>query len=91
MQTIKVRIAVAVNEKGEWNSAGWNHHKDDSKADNNKRSSALEGLEPGRQEVVYFIEAEVPIPESIQGTIQGEVKEGWICTTNQIPLKERHE
>lgn len=56
MKTVKVRIAVAVDPEGEWNSCGW------SKSDDKDcRSIAIEGVAPG--EVLYWLEADLPLPE----------------------------
>lgn len=66
MKTVRVRIAVVVDEKGRYNSAGWNNCDD-----NYLRASAVESFEPEGMEAVYFIEADVPLPESktVEGTV----------------------
>lgn len=74
MKTMKVRIAVAINDKGEWSSFGYHlNGREESDTDICLQGMALEGLESGMGfcEMVHFIEAEIPIPES--QTIQGEV------------------
>jgi hypothetical protein len=72
MKMIKVRIAVAINEEGAWCSCGW------ARADGDERITglALEGLDSKDPmgERVVFVEAEVPMPEKVDRTIQGEVK-----------------
>ena len=64
MKTVKIRIAVCVDEKGEWNSSGWKGGRD-----NDKMELASEGIGDG--EARYWIEAELEIPEP--KIIQGEV------------------
>jgi hypothetical protein len=68
MRTVKVRIAVAVNKAGEWCANGWFNWKDES-----AQSAAVEGLDSALPEVVHFVEAEIPLPES--ETINGEVSD----------------
>lgn len=63
---MKVRIALVINEHGQWSSGG--HYK---QTDEQAMSIAVEMLdEVGSAERQYFIEAEVPLPKA--ETIQGE-------------------
>lgn len=70
-KTVKVRIAVAVNEKGEWVASGWRTQRggDDmaNPSDNYLSNAAREDVGGS----VYWIEAEVPVPETL--TIQGKL------------------
>jgi hypothetical protein len=73
--TIKrVRIAVAITPDGNWSSCGWGLAKsevvDDEELALGAESSASEGIA-----TVYFIEADVPVPEGppTPSTIEGEV------------------
>lgn len=69
--TVRVRIAVAVNEKGEWNAAGSNVY-----GDKDARAYALEGLWESAGEAVHFIEATLPLPLPQSVTVQGVVTPG---------------
>jgi hypothetical protein len=59
--TIKIRIAVAVDERGNWNSCGWKAGSDKDKMDN-----ALEVLPVGAINC-FWVEAEIALPGTIQG------------------------
>lgn len=72
--TKKVRIALAIDSEGRYigyGRDGWN--------DKENEGEAVELLENSSDSsiICHFIEAEVPIPESL--TIQGKVNEGTIC------------
>lgn len=66
-KTVRVRIAVAVDEYGEWAANGWNSKKPDY--DTSAQSLALEGVE-GCAVGFHWVEADVPVPETttIQAT-----------------------
>lgn len=73
--TVKVRIAVVVDEKGKWNADGWSHYAKDSEA----MTSAIEGLEEdgegleeGGMMQQYWITADLEIPKVRE--IKGEAK-----------------
>lgn len=73
-KTRKVRIALAIDSEGRYIGYGrdeWN--------DKENGGEAVELLENSTDSsiICHFIEAEVPIPESL--TIQGKVNEGTIC------------
>ena len=64
---MKIRIAVAINDRGEWNACGY-HKWDDKEA----IDVAQQGLdEPADNEQIVFVEVDIPIPQSI--TVQGKV------------------
>lgn len=64
-----------MNEKGQWNSAGWSNDDGGAKHDEYLVSAAVEGLEASPiNETICFVEAEIPIPESI--TVEGNVLPG---------------
>lgn len=65
MKTVKVRIAVAVDDTGRWQASGWRNQKD-----SDAMATAIEFLD-STPEARYFIEAELLVPEvqTIQGTI----------------------
>lgn len=65
-KTVKVRIAVAVNEKGDWCASGWNVDGD-GPGDHYLSDTANHDVGG----IVYFVEAEVPLPGSV--TIQGKL------------------
>ena len=69
MPTVRVRIAVAVNDKGDVGAAV-SHNGEDDEA----KSFALELLgEPSNNERVTFVEADVPLPET--ETVEGQADE----------------
>ena len=57
MATVKVRIAVAVDAKGEWNACGYSGAHSDA----DKMDMCVETLADG--EARYWLEAELAIPE----------------------------
>lgn len=62
-KTVRVRIAVAVDETGVWASAGFPNHrqKDTGVHDKEMQEFALEGVS-GRHVGFHWIEADIPIP-----------------------------
>lgn len=66
MNTVRVRIAVAVDRKGGWNAVGW---------PTIQAETVMDAAEEGGNgaDARYWVEADLPIPE-IQ-TVNGEVKE----------------
>lgn len=60
MKTVRVRIAVAINDKGEYCCAGYHNAQDRWLKD-----SALECLSGEGQEGLCFVEADVPLPQAI--------------------------
>ena len=65
MATVKVRIAVAVDARGNWNACGFSA----ARSDKDKMDSCVEMLDDG--EARYWLEAELAIPET--PTIQADV------------------
>ena len=67
-KTIRVRIAVAVNERGEYGSSA-GHDLDDAEA----RNYALDVLGEKTEllEHVVFVEADIPLPETL--IVEGQV------------------
>ncbi len=70
MATKRVRIAVAIDEKGNWSCAGWSSKSGDY-LDDELKSMAMDCLEPDGIEKVYFVEADLPLP--VAETVQGDV------------------
>ena len=68
---MKIRIAVAVNDRGSWNAIGWNSNKEGHES--MLRSLALDGLDGDEttNEVVHFVEADVPIPSPLD--VKGKI------------------
>jgi hypothetical protein len=62
---MKIRIAVAINEKGEWNACGWN-----GATDNEKMDIALDIIAGIAKEFFVTAEIEPPKPEEITGTVE---------------------
>lgn len=66
-KTVRVRIALAMNEHGEWSSAGWNNASDaDMESELNNLYFAK-----GEPKAIDYIEADVPVPEV--KTIEGRI------------------
>lgn len=67
MSKVKVRIAVAVDPKGGWNSFGW---KDPTMDKGVAEDIAFDGCLP-EGAVVYWVEADLDIPSApvVQGTV----------------------
>ena len=63
--TVKIRLAVAVNEDGEWYAWGAKDYSDDEM----RNEVTGQVCDP---HAVHFVEAEVPlpVPTTIQGTVQ---------------------
>lgn len=59
-KTVKVRIAVAVDEEGQWRCAGWMADPDDKNAFDDMMEIATEDLLPGEE--CYWLEAVLPLP-----------------------------
>jgi hypothetical protein len=69
MKTIKVKIALALDEEHDWYAAGWDNAPD---ADLIGEVTVDTGL---KQIIgVYFIEARIPVPEGTK-TIQADTVE----------------
>jgi hypothetical protein len=66
MTTAKVRIAVALDAKGEWSASGWGGRKAPNYQD--MKNIALEGTEADPVKV-YWLEAELPIPTDEENTV----------------------
>jgi hypothetical protein len=56
-RTIKVRIAVSVDRKGEWSASGWS-----GTSSEDFHSYTIDSLEPGENR--YWLEAELEVPET---------------------------
>lgn len=66
--TVRVRIAVVVNDAGKWCANAWNDGSTEDFLEN-----CTMGLEEGHQEATYFVECDIPIPQAVAGTVQGIV------------------
>ena len=66
-KTVKVRIAVAVDPSGNWESCGWRGSSDEEAMD-----VAVESV--GTSEARYLVTAELPIPEAVE--VAGKVEGG---------------
>ena len=72
-KTVRVRIAVAVDEKGQYQVDGWDGATDDKVI----VAKAIDYLiDPEGCIRVSFIEADVPMPLPQSTTIEGEVSDG---------------
>lgn len=68
--TTRVRIAVAVAADGKWSATGEWDYDDEMKREESLRSLDRDDAE--RPHTVHFIEATIPLPESV--TVEGEVE-----------------
>lgn len=66
LKTIKVRIAVAVNETGNWDAYGRDCHSDITAI-----NQVLCQMPANKHNGIYFVEADLPVPTA--ETYQGEV------------------
>lgn len=66
MTKVKVRIAVAVDASGNWNSCGASVFNNDKET----MDLALEGVDPGERR--YWLDAELDVPKA-EGTIVAPV------------------
>lgn len=66
-KTVRVRIACRVDTDGDWSASGFRDADGDSSAEDTIWNDSTTTR-------VYWIEADVPIPESSDGMIEGEVK-----------------
>lgn len=62
-KTVRVRIAVAIGDDGQWNCCGWR-----GCADEDARGIASDTLE-SEQFVIHWVEADIPVPQP--QTIEG--------------------
>lgn len=67
MKTVRVKIAVAIDPTGNWNSSGWSNNGVPVIKD--AMDIAVDGVGDGEQR--YWIEADIPVPE--QFVIEGIV------------------
>lgn len=76
-KTVRVRIAVIVDDEGDYCSAGWKCRNNDLTTDEDLISSAFDGDCTGLNTRIYFIEADLPLPvsETFEATVVEEVKE----------------
>jgi hypothetical protein len=76
MKTVKVRIAVAVNSAGEWDSHGDSDERPEYGRDRmTDLAWHVNHGDPGAPVAFYWIEAELPLPAGPQ-TVAGTVTEG---------------
>lgn len=78
-RTVRVRIAVAVDETGDWASSGWRlstRNKPESQYDD-MQGIALDGVN-GKVIGYHWIEADIPIPQTMTHVVEptpgGEVE-----------------
>ena len=73
-RTEKVRIALVIDDKGQWGAAGWNLAGGNPNPYNERMlEQAYDNAEePSRPHAEHWIVAEVPVPEATE--IAGEVE-----------------
>lgn len=64
---MKIRICVAADSIGNWNAVGW-YNPGKKVTDEDKRALAIEGVGDGER--VYWIEAEIPDPITVEPVIE---------------------
>lgn len=77
-KTVRVRVAVVVDEAGDWSSAGWRMAtgKKTETHDDDMQGAALDGVR-GKHVGFHWIEADIPIPETTTQVVEptgGEVE-----------------
>lgn len=69
MKTVQVRIAVVVNEEGEWAASGWGHAEAGLGPEEGiVMDAALELLNQGPEERRFWLTAELPLPTTAELT-----------------------
>lgn len=70
-KTVRVRIAVAVDETGDWSASGWRLTPGRSPAGHydEMQGIALDGV-MGKHVVYHWIEADIPIPEETTHVVE---------------------
>jgi hypothetical protein len=69
MRTIKIRIAVAVDDAGKWAASGGSGPNGGKAYDPGSKKDAIERNEGG---IIVWVDAEIPVPDSL-GAVSGEV------------------
>lgn len=67
---MKIRIAVAVDDEGKWNSHGWS-----GSSDEDSMGTAIDGLDSEHEYSRFFVEAEIPDPKSVPTIKASKVEE----------------
>ena len=78
MRKATVRIAVAIDENGEWNSCGWGNVNETPREDGELIAICMDCLNEG--EARYFIEAEILLPEPVSAKVVSAVVERDLTT-----------
>lgn len=69
-ETVKVRIAVAVNPDGNWGAVGWS---ESGGTEWECLENSVMDLEPGHR--TFYVEAELPVPpQEVIPTVPGTVE-----------------
>ena len=71
-KTVRVRIAVAVSRTGAWAAYGWQLAGSKPRSDSDFLREMMEEDVYG-VDATHYVEADVPIPQNIGETIEGEV------------------
>jgi hypothetical protein len=75
MATKRVRVAVAIDEDGDWDSCSAHDGADQDAAI--LATEALDSYTEGRYQAVHFIEANIPVPVAPESqTVEGKVENG---------------
>ncbi len=69
MTSVKVRIAVAVDDRGDWYAVGWK----DALSDDMEGDALGQLMDGSTYKQLYWITAELPIPEPVK--VEGTVEE----------------
>jgi hypothetical protein len=70
VKTVKVRVAVAVDSAAHWNAAGFCCDGDERAV-----AAAMEPLIEQREKRVYWLTAELPVPEMVAAEIAANVED----------------
>lgn len=72
MATVRVRIAVVVDEEGFWQASGW-FTQGNKPTDEEMKDITMDIFTPEGCEAVYFVEADLPLPSPV--TVEGKVQQ----------------
>ena len=76
-ETVRVRVAVMINGKGEWNAEGW-YEGQTERIIEELRHTFIDCERLDEHTVVRFIEADVPVPtaETLEGIVVSAAVDG---------------
>lgn len=67
-KTVKIRIAVAVDQDGTWGACGWKGAKDSEVMELARENAETSGDGLYRAEQHYYVSVEIPLPRPVEVT-----------------------